>query len=424
MNVACKKYRSAYAELPLVLVVLALAFKPFCLSYLPDSNYVFLNAAFLIGFFVVSLLSILWVCLRGEIDFSLASIVAIGFILILSSSATSPASAVLRNLREAVCFVGLACFLSLYAKRNFRVLVQASFYLFFFYTICEFASIVLTNGQGLIPDQPANARTFFFGGKNSIFMYGLLAITSTVLWSTSRPEPGWKLLPPAISAAYCFMAQVIGSASSTVFFGLAIIVTLFWTIRKKTIRHSYNVILLAIFFLLFFVVVVFQQTDMLGFILESAGRSSTFSGRTGLWDQAVEYVVASPIFGSGADIQYYLSRSAVEHAHSFFLDGAAKYGVLYIGLIFADITYLMLRKRGRRMSVLDATLTLLLFLLIIHSQFDVLHFTIYVYMRAMLLHAQDTEKSATNCVEQHRLTVSKAIRTSRPEQQALAGTDS
>lgn len=114
-------------------------------------------------------------------------------------------------------------------------------------------------------------------------------------------------------------------------------VMLYLLIIRKIWKKGSKVLNLKIYYsiaLLFFVLVVLLRVqDHLSFLIQDIlNRDLTFTGRTYIWDYAIESISNNKIFGIGIyDFALRLSRTGVYHAHCTLLNITFEAGIL--GLI-------------------------------------------------------------------------------------------
>ena len=97
---------------------------------------------------------------------------------------------------------------------------------------------------------------------------------------------------------------------------------------------------------LFFSIVLFRLQNLFAFFIEGVlHKGLSFTGRTDIWDKAIEMILESPFLGYGiaqSGKVYRLSKGKYYHAHNAFLE------ILVEGGVFALIAFLMMLERAGR----------------------------------------------------------------------------
>lgn len=177
----------------------------------------------------------------------------------------------------------------------------------------------------------------------------------------------------AISAALA-SAQVLMVWSATALAGMAMIIILYFVIKRKTVKRLLSPwILFAISWGIFAFVIVMRTYDIpiVRQIVEGVlHKSLDFTGRTAIWDRAFIFILRSPIFGSGRHFDYQKTFFlGVSSAHNFYLDVMCQSGIIGLFfLIFIQINLVFTSKM--RDSVEERFLLNCVFLAMIAMQFE------------------------------------------------------
>lgn len=184
---------------------------------------------------------------------------------------------------------------------------------------------------------------YLLGSKNSSFAYFLVFL---LLWNLYSLRENQKL-PRYGGIAILLFAVTEGICDSSNAILCLIILLFFFLLIKhnKKIYKCCTPLLLELAVVFMGIFIIFGSTsEFVGNILNALGRDFTFSGRNVLWRQAINILMANPLFGAGANQEFVLATGAVaNHAHCFYLDTFAKYGILCFGTVAVMITCVMYR---------------------------------------------------------------------------------
>lgn len=288
-------------------------------------------------------------------------------------------------------YVAFAWFLQNRLRYDKYNLLISILYVFSFYTVCTAVTICATQHEGLIPG--LRTPVYFFGQKNMIFIYGVPLIAAMVLYN-SRKVNSISYLTIFVSMAYCLASTYIDSASSTVCFAAIAIALLYLRIIRNPSHLFHPVVFVVLALVLFFITTIQQQNEgLIGDVLSILGRSGTFSGRTPAWEQALQYFAQSPLIGKGENLVYTLAYGIeVSSAHSFYLASLASYGAIYVAIFVFDIL-LVSRKVIRNQSIPVCAVSVIYFVLLIHSLYDIMYLSNYIIIRFIVLYELDNHKA-------------------------------
>ena len=106
-------------------------------------------------------------------------------------------------------------------------------------------------------------------------------------------------------------------------------------------------------------------------LLSSLGRNASFTGRDTLWQQAIDYFRANPLFGSGENLVFTLkSGDVTNHAHSQYLNRLAKYGLVPFVFLAGSLAVLTERMTSARRTLLMNLIGSCLIVYLLHMSFD------------------------------------------------------
>lgn len=236
--------------------------------------------------------------------------------------------------------------------------------------------LVFPNGFNHSPVK--SSAVYFLGGKNSAVYYYLLFLLFYLTRKPYRKEKNRLFIP---SLLVVMMITLAICKSSNGLFSILIFSIFYITIYHRTIlrrlwRPSITIPILAV---AFYLIVFANDNAVFRYVLSLFGRSSDYTGRDVLWVQAIDLFKANPIIGNGINTEYkLLSYVWQPHAHNFYLDYLAKYGIFPIIILITGIIKTLVRawknSKSKELSVCTAILIIILF----HSIFDGIDIYYYV----------------------------------------------
>lgn len=399
----------------MILLLLIPFFEPLCFFYLKDClGYESVGSFFDLLFMVYRMASVCLIfilfAMKTRFALSLVMIVLMGFFSCLSVAIMN-SSGLIKAIYEALTILALGMLLHHEWKTNPDELISACTILFLAFSTLSLASVLLTGANGIASaqagSQAAKDAIFFFGGKNSIFIYNLPTMLFLSFYEyRKRGKVGFA--PAVISFLFCIASVQIDSASSTFFFFVLTAFCLFVHFVGDGVfvrLISQPILLLAVFLFIFvFIVLMGGQHEILTDTLGFFGRSSTFSGRAGIWQEALSDIAGSPFFGGGGSLMFKAGATLTPHAHSFYLNAFAQYGIFYFVVFMLDIIIVAILARKENLAGADRLLvsisSFFFFMLILHSVFDFLSLPLYFLLRSCIIDANDFYKSVAVQKEQ------------------------
>ena len=260
----------------------------------------------------------------------------------------------------------IAC--ALLIERSPREFLQGCILCFGTLSVLGTVSIFLYP-QGMIRGDDPNSRYYLLGAKNTAFPYYFCFLLSWAAYSGKWKKRLPKLAP--VILIFIAAARICDSSSSTACLALLLLFYLLAQYAGGILRRLRPSVLLAV--LVAAVVLIYMGMVFSPFaaLLHSLGRGTSFTGRDKLWQQAIQYFRASPLFGSGENLVYTLRGGlTTAHAHSQYLNRLAKYGIA--PFVFFVVSLVVLERRLE--SSVDRLLTCLMgsFLVVylLHMSFD------------------------------------------------------
>ncbi len=335
----------------------------------------------------ISIIAIIWFLLSkknhqpNHLLFFCCFSLSMAFMSILSSG-----TFLTNELFRAVQYIGFACLIFCLYERNPSYLLYSLLLVFSFLGILAFISIYLTDG-GFIPGLKESARQYSFGGKNSIFVTLCPLVILIAIYCGAKKKKNTFAIP-ILALIFACTSWYIDSSSSFVFFILLGIMLIPFRGRFIFSFIPGKFLLFAVVLIFFGTVLGSFVTDALSGLFSLVGRDSSFSNRDQIWIQALNYISANPIIGSGSQItygiQYEIGSASTNIAHCYYLDIAAKYGLITLSFFLLDVVAII-RNYDRNKTELSF-LALSGFMLVLgHSLFDDLVIYVYVILRFLLI---------------------------------------
>ncbi|WHX60510.1 O-antigen ligase family protein [Peribacillus frigoritolerans] len=232
-----------------------------------------------------------------------------------------------------ISLAGIIIFLNFYCKINLKNFISALYYLYTTAALINFFTMIINFEE--------SGETFYFlGGKNNIAMILLPTVIIVTLYSYLIKK---KLtLINKLIVLTCLLSMQISESGTALVITLLII--LFFIIYKKLfIRFSEY---LFIYALLFFSMVIFklQETILNNFITGYLNKDVTMSGRTFLWDIALDNIKQNWLIGYGRGNSIINnSNSHLSEVHNGILEILLSTG--FIGLIIFILIFVLINRK-------------------------------------------------------------------------------
>lgn len=207
--------------------------------------------------------------------------------------------------------------------------------------------IPFPNGLDTAMESSENYKLYFLGIKNGLLSWLVLAIVSTLAYHRISPSRGQRNKVSLVILLSVLLA--LYEQSSTCLVGVALLLALLlfdhMVVRRSRIGLKTVVVWAAIVFV---AVVILRVQNHFDLLLQSVlGKSSSFTGRTELWDEATRYISERPLLGYGLREQplivSYYGRGF--SSHNLVLESLLSGGVaaLTVFLLFLRRIHLNLR---------------------------------------------------------------------------------
>lgn len=260
-------------------------------------------------------------------------------------------------------------------KTDVEALLDSATFVLGAYVIAHMITILMyPNGMYEFANYTQN---YLFGYRNNTIMLVLPAIMFSIVRSL-RLFNRLSLSSIVIMLASITCVLLAFSATAVVGICLLCVFILFALIGFfPKILNIYLYLILNIGY--FFAVIIMRVQNAFAFIIvDMLGRDLTFTGRTSIWDKALDAFSKSPIFGVG-EISSDASRTLIgaTNAHNYYLDLMYKNGIIgfvlfLIILIICGNALYKARKFGKIPFVVSGALFSFMFMLQ-----DEAYYTIY-----------------------------------------------
>lgn len=180
--------------------------------------------------------------------------------------------------------------------------------------------------------------TFGFSNPNFAGMWLLNLICINVIYIYKKALSKsyyYTLLVLAITAFNVYFLFITDNRSSLLgvvflFFGL------FINFKRKRYYHLHPLLITSLPVIIVVVYIILVKTGAINIFSALTDVGKTLTSRVEIWNEGIETIIKSPIFGSYYDVLYNLSNSQI---HNIFLDTAANYGIFTTIFFFSFLYY-------------------------------------------------------------------------------------
>lgn len=230
---------------------------------------------------------------------------------------------------------------------------------------------------------------YFLGGKNQMVFYMLFFMFCVALKSLLIKK---KLPKRVFLYAFLFIAEsyILDSSTSVVclvlWLGLYFLLYVNWNQKMPVLFHPYIYFLgcIAILFMLC-VWTYATSSETLSTILKSMGRDITFTGRTLIWEQALQQFYHAPLVGSG-DVGYYITGQITHQAHNEYLNILSKYGLAGFAPFLTMAVIAVHAIRNVRYSQTNTLCSITFLIIMLRSCFDYTDHYIYIFLMCIFIY--------------------------------------
>ena len=263
-------------------------------------------------------------------------------------------------LYRLVVLFGLIVFLINQFKENFEEIINAMYYLLSLLIFLNLITVLI----GGIGYTDTGSTIYLLGSKNHIIFTTLLYVLVIYIYSFNLKG---FLTITYFSFIFISLLGVILAGSGTGIL-LAIITLVFILFPKKLYPSIY--IYITVYISLFLSIIVYRIHELLlsSFIVEFLDKSTTFSGRTLIWDIVINAIKEKRIWGYGrgntviSDVYYYLNE-----AHNGILQLLLDSGVIGLTLFALILLKVSKKLNAYKSHKLSKILSLGLFLFLLNS---------------------------------------------------------
>lgn len=293
------------------------------------------------------------------------------------------------ELRIPLFFGGFAILISYYFKKHYIPFINSFVILFGLYNCLQLITVFcfypygITHYNGNSWEETLASAIYFLGGKNQAIYYMLFFLFFITLKNYLKSK---KIMPSTYLWTGIFIVEslILESSNSLVCLIMFLIVIILLHLHvNRYVKNLFNpYILFAGCVFLFAIICVFSKTDdikVFKIILKILGKSTTFTNRSFIWNEALNLFISNPLFGAG-EILMPVKGSLINQAHNVYFDIMYKYGIgailIYLILIWRNIPKLNLFKH----TDIGVLYIGLLSISLVHNCFDAMDNFIFILM--------------------------------------------
>ena len=192
-----------------------------------------------------------------------------------------------------------------------------------------------------------SGNSWLLGYDNSHISYFLFAIVLSMLrtyYSTGKATPtlrNWVLLAMCV-ASVCICQQGNGRVAM---FLMMVFVLFPWLFSNARIFNIRTYVIIAVIF--FLAIIIFRMQKVLEpIVVDILHKDLTFTGRTKIWDRAIQSILSHPLWGIGRETdEVVFPILGLDHAHNMYLQTAFQGGIFncisFLAMIFVTMHSLM-----------------------------------------------------------------------------------
>lgn len=299
------------------------------------------------------------------------------FIFLENLASLFNGSLYINYLIGSITFVGMVFVTDWMIKRSRSDFIDAGFYFFGFLSVMNMLTVIIWP-NGFFDAPIKDYAIYFLGSKNTAFFYYVLFIYFVILKDIDVKGKPQK--SSALWIAMCVVSSYLSSsASALILLFVLLIMYLVWCNYDMIVHSlSFRGILPVIAVIAAFILI---EPLRLWFspLFALVGRNATITGRDYLWLQAIDMFLEHPLWGNGITQTFMLESNVVAtHAHSFFLDTLAKYGIFtFLAFLNIVVTAMDFQLKNRNMwyKVLNF---IIMIIFLVHSVLD--HLMLYNFI--------------------------------------------
>lgn len=269
------------------------------------------------------------------------------------------------------------CFLCAELYRKYRgMFIRSALAVFAVYTLFGVASIYAFP-RGFNRAGSTYSALYGLGAKNNSFPFYFAFFFFLYIHSMMQTRQLPKKTPVLLLGT--LLAGLICESVNTMLC-LLLLWVLYYLVTK--FRFAFLGFKPRVFFILFIAVIVFvylgTQMNFIQNLLALFNRSTNFSGRPVLWQQAYENLADNPLFGAGYYSTFTLRGGTVSnHAHSQWMDKLAKYGIVPMIPLFIMLLRTFAKAGKSPEKLIGNMLAVLLLIYMLHMSFDTYNYNFF-----------------------------------------------
>lgn len=235
-------------------------------------------------------------------------------------------------------------------------------------------------------------ENYLFGYRNNMIMMIMPAMIFSIVRSLRYYN---RLSLSSVLISLFSILSVILAFSATSVIGICIFVVCVLMAIIGFMPKIFNIIsYLLVNVAYFFGVIILRVQDAFAFIIvDMLGRDLTFTGRTSIWDRALNAFYKSPLFGIG-EISNDMSRSLIgaTHAHNYYLDLLYKSGIVGFVLfsavlIICGISLYKNHSNGKIPFIVSGSLLAFMIMLQSEAYYNIYYFFSIITLAAFIKYA-------------------------------------
>ena len=330
--------------------------------------------------------------LKGEKLSKTIGIIMIMEICLIFSSVLSDLN-IIDTVKNVIQTIILCILIENFSKKDISKLFLALKILLVFFLIIDFI-FVIKYPLGIRIDL---YNVWFFGAKNSQIAYILPALFVTyiynfILHKTNR----WFKIEYIVLVLISFYILYIVNSVTSIIVLLLFFILLFFSHNKFYISISMKKISI-LYFILFLSIVVFQiQNYFSDFFINILGKDVTFTGRTNIWNDTIQFIKNRLLLGYGLEPSYLrvikLNDIAALNSHNMILEIIYNGGMLLFSIFLYFWNYLC-KKVDSFSKENDQILKTILVVYLIELMFEVFAFEqlLWIFVLIIMLSRKGSE---------------------------------
>lgn len=302
---------------------------------------------------VFILLTAIFVCYVKRCNVKLSLITILFFLYLLMVTYVNKGATV-KVIATSLPVIGLVLVLQYSLEKNTYLTIK-SLYIYFSIVVYINFIFLIINPEGILQIHtfgPYYTGYHFLGVSNQLGPYMLTAATISLIYINMNGKFTLNILLLNI----CIYMTIISVSSATSLIWITLFyILIFIAIRKLQISKlfTWGKVTITIFLIHLLIVFFKVQKWFSYFILEILEKDLTLSGRTAIWDEALQLISKSYVFGYGEiqSARYITVGTAQFNAHNIFLQILLQGGIIFL---FLFIVIFIISLRNSRYCRVDS----------------------------------------------------------------------